>query len=45
MQVMGRTNGNKVAFFKGDSALIGSFVDVKITEATAASLRGELDIC
>ena len=44
-QVMGRTGGNKVTFFKGDSSLIGSFVDVKISEATAASLRGECEIC
>ena len=45
VQVMGRTGGNKVTFFKGDSSLIGSFVDVKISEATAASLRGECEIC
>lgn len=41
-QVMGRTRGNKVTFFKGGAELIGSFVNVKITEATSASLRGEL---
>lgn len=41
-QVMGRTGGNKVTFFKGGVELIGSFVNVKIKEATSASLRGEL---
>lgn len=40
-QVMGRTGGNRVTFFKGGAELIGSIVDVKITEATSASLRGE----
>ncbi|KAH7277397.1 hypothetical protein KP509_39G049100 [Ceratopteris richardii] len=40
-QVMGRTGGNKVTFFKGGPELIGSFVNVKITDVTSASLRGE----
>ncbi|HEY9880275.1 MAG TPA: tRNA (N6-isopentenyl adenosine(37)-C2)-methylthiotransferase MiaB [Leptolyngbyaceae cyanobacterium] len=41
-QVMGRTRGNRLTFFKGNSAdLKGKFVKVKITEVRAFSLTGE----
>lgn len=38
----GRTENNRVVNFKGDTSLIGQFVNVKITEALPNSLRGEL---
>ncbi|TCS83033.1 tRNA (N6-isopentenyl adenosine(37)-C2)-methylthiotransferase MiaB [Tepidibacillus fermentans] len=38
----GRTRGNKLVNFKGDPALIGQFVLVKITEPQTWTLRGEL---
>jgi len=38
----GRTSNNRVVNFIGDTALIGKFVDVRITEALPNSLRGEL---
>ena len=41
-QISGRTENNRVVNFKGDSALIGNFVDVVITESLPNSLRGEL---
>ena len=41
-QLAGRTENNRVVNFTGDSALIGRFVDVRITEALPNSLRGEL---
>jgi len=41
-QMCGRTENNRVVNFKGDPALIGTFVDVSITEALPNSLRGEL---
>lgn len=37
----GRTENNRVVNFPGNERLIGSFVDVRITEAKAHSLRGE----
>jgi tRNA-2-methylthio-N6-dimethylallyladenosine synthase len=40
--IAGRTENNRVVNFPGDTALIGKFVDVVITEAYANSLRGEL---
>lgn len=41
-QVMGRTDGNRLTFFKGDiNELKGKLVKVKITEARAFSLTGE----
>jgi tRNA-2-methylthio-N6-dimethylallyladenosine synthase len=40
--IAGRTENNRVVNFPGDSALIGKFVDVVITEAYVNSLRGEL---
>ena len=41
-QLSGRTENNRVVNFKGESVLIGEFVDVVITEALPNSLRGEL---
>ncbi|MFO8024222.1 tRNA (N6-isopentenyl adenosine(37)-C2)-methylthiotransferase MiaB [Thiohalophilus sp.] len=41
-QLAGRTANNRVVNFKGDSELIGEFVEVTITEAMPNSLRGEL---
>lgn len=41
-ELTGRTENNRVLNFKGDSRLIGDFVDVTITEALPNSLRGEL---
>jgi len=39
-QLSGRTENNRVVNFDADPALIGKFVDVKITEALPNSLRG-----
>ncbi|MBD2256393.1 tRNA (N6-isopentenyl adenosine(37)-C2)-methylthiotransferase MiaB [Pseudanabaena sp. FACHB-2040] len=42
-QVMGRTRGNRLTFFKGDSTeLKGRFAKVRITEVRPFSLTGEL---
>lgn len=42
-QVMGRTRGNRLTFFQGEiSELLGKTVPVKITEARAFSLTGEV---
>ena len=38
----GRTENNRVVNFKGSKDLIGSFVDIEITEALPNSLRGSL---
>jgi tRNA-2-methylthio-N6-dimethylallyladenosine synthase len=40
-QVSGRTENNRAVNFNGDRALIGQFVDVRITEARTNSLQGE----
>jgi tRNA-2-methylthio-N6-dimethylallyladenosine synthase len=37
----GRTSNNRVVNFQGDAALIGRFIDIRITEALPNSLRGE----
>ncbi|BBA78995.1 (dimethylallyl)adenosine tRNA methylthiotransferase [cyanobacterium endosymbiont of Rhopalodia gibberula] len=43
-QVMGRTQGNRLTFFRGNiNQLKGQIVEVKITEARAFSLTGNLD--
>ncbi len=42
LQISGRTENNRVVNFAGDKALIGQFVDVKITDAWTNSLQGEL---
>ncbi len=41
-QLAGRTECNRVVNFTGEPDRIGTFVDVKITEALPNSLRGEL---
>jgi tRNA-2-methylthio-N6-dimethylallyladenosine synthase len=41
-QLCGRTENNRVVNFDGTPALIGRFVDVRITEALPNSLRGEV---
>jgi len=41
-QLAGRTENNRVVNFSAPAALIGEFVDVRITEALPNSLRGEL---
>jgi len=40
-QVMGRTRANRIVNFTGSSRMIGHFVQVRITGATANSLLGE----
>lgn len=40
IQLAGRTENNRVVNFDGPAELIGSFVDVQITEALPNSLRG-----
>ena len=41
-EISGRTENNRVVNFAGDQALIGEFVEVRVTEALPNSLRGEL---
>ena len=41
-RLSGRTANNRVVNFDAAPALIGRFVDVRITEALPNSLRGEL---
>ena len=41
-ELAGRTDKNCVVNFPGDAALIGSLVDLRITDAMAHTLRGEL---
>ncbi len=41
-ELSGRTENNRVVNFPGDAALIGRFVEVRITEALSNSLRGEV---
>ena len=43
-ELMGRTECNRVVNFPGQERLIGQMVDVKITEAMAYTLRGEVVI-
>lgn len=42
MELRARTENNRVVNFKGSADLIGQFVDVKIVDVFANSLRGEL---
>lgn len=42
LEMAGRTENNRVVNFAGSRALIGRFVDIRITEARPNSLRGEL---
>jgi tRNA-2-methylthio-N6-dimethylallyladenosine synthase len=41
-QIMGRTRANRIVNFKGPATLTGTLVPVRITGATATSLRGEI---
>jgi len=41
-KLTGRTRTNKIVHFKGESNLIGKFVDVKIIETKAWTMQGEL---
>jgi tRNA-2-methylthio-N6-dimethylallyladenosine synthase len=41
-ELMGRTECNRVVNFAGQERLIGQMIDVKITEAKAYTLRGEV---
>ncbi|CAI7882801.1 unnamed protein product, partial [Closterium sp. NIES-54] len=41
-EVMGRTDTNRLTFFKGGPELIGQIVPVRITDVRAVSLTGEL---
>ncbi len=43
-QLRGRTENNRVVNFTGPQDLVGTFVDVRITEALPNSLRGELTV-
>ena len=42
LQVMGRTDTNRLAFFPGGADLIGQIVPVEITEVRAVSLSGRM---
>jgi tRNA-2-methylthio-N6-dimethylallyladenosine synthase len=41
-ELAARTENNRVVNFPGNARLIGEYVDVKITEAVAHTLRGEV---
>jgi tRNA-2-methylthio-N6-dimethylallyladenosine synthase len=41
-ELMGRTDNNRVVNFPGSKRLIGTFIDVKITQAMHFTLRGEV---
>jgi tRNA-2-methylthio-N6-dimethylallyladenosine synthase len=42
MELRGRTENNRIVNFEAPHHVIGQFVDVKITDVYANSLRGEL---
>ncbi|MEO9946510.1 MAG: tRNA (N6-isopentenyl adenosine(37)-C2)-methylthiotransferase MiaB [Paraglaciecola sp.] len=42
MELSGRTENNRVVNFEGTPDMIGKFVDIKITDVFANSLRGDL---
>ena len=42
MELSGRTENNRVVNFEGTPDMIGGFVDVKITDVFANSLRGDV---
>ena len=42
MELQGRTENNRVVNFEGQPDMIGQFVDVRITDVYANSLRGEV---
>ena len=39
----GRTEGNKIVFFKGTPDMVGQFVNVKINKTEAFALWGEIE--
>ena len=41
-ELAGRTSNNRVVNFRGPSRLQGQIIDIKITQALAHSLRGEV---
>ncbi len=41
-QLVGRTRGDQIVVFNGDSALIGQLIDVRIQSVTALTLHAEL---
>ncbi|MFM8453791.1 MAG: tRNA (N6-isopentenyl adenosine(37)-C2)-methylthiotransferase MiaB [Gammaproteobacteria bacterium] len=41
-QIQGRTENNRIVYLKGDSSLIGNFVEVQIQAVLTNSLRGQL---
>lgn len=41
-ELAARTDNNRIVNFRGDPGLIGSFVDVRITQVVRHTLRGEL---
>ena len=45
MELMARTDNNRVVNFPADKKLIGQFVDVVITKAMHFTLRGEVAMC
>jgi len=40
-QLIGRTRGDEIVVFSGPASLIGQFVNVRVTDATALTLHGE----
>ncbi len=42
MQLMGRTRGDHIVVFDGPEKLVGRYIDVKIIDATALTLFGEM---
>ena len=40
--LVGRTENNRIVYFEGDDSLLGNFINVKITQASPNSLKGEL---
>lgn len=41
----GRSRTNKIVHFKGNKELIGKIINVNITDASASSLKGEIQLC
>jgi len=40
-ELSGRTRDNKIAVFSGEKSLIGSFINIRITDATGWTLKGK----
>jgi tRNA-2-methylthio-N6-dimethylallyladenosine synthase len=43
LEVSGRTRDDKIAVFPGDRSLIGTFVNIRVTEASGWTLRGVIE--